>query len=169
MNKFLLIGATLILGLGAGYAAGYQFKAADTEFRVGMSQKMDGVHRLEAEKAIRETLSRQTAAWNSGSIDAFMADYLKSDALRFASGGKVRRGWQEAIDGYKARYSTNAKMGKLSFTDLEIDVFSESDALVFGRWRLTRENDSPNGLFTLHMRKGEKGWVIASDHTSSAD
>lgn len=121
------------------------------------------------EADIRETLARQDAAWNRGDIDAFMDDYVKSETLRFASGGNINRGWQATIDGYKARYPDKAAMGTLSFTDLEVDVFSETDALVFGRWKLERENDEPGGLFTLHMKNIDGKWVIASDHTSSGE
>jgi len=121
------------------------------------------------ETDIRETLARQDAAWNRGDIDAFMEDYVKSEDLRFASGGNINRGWQATIDGYKARYPDKAAMGTLSFADLEIDVFSDTDALVFGRWKLERETDEPGGLFTLHMTHVNGKWIIASDHTSSGD
>ena len=123
----------------------------------------------QAEQEIRATLARQDAAWNRGDIDAFMEDYLKTDDLRFASGGAVQRGWNATLERYHRRYPDRATMGQLSFTDLEIDVLSSTDALVFGQWRLVRENDEPGGLFTLHMKRVEDRWVIASDHTSSAD
>jgi len=97
-----------------------------------------------------------------------MEDYWNSDALRFASGGRISTGWNETIAGYKNRYPNKAAMGNLAFTDLDVDIVSETDALVFGRWRLTREDDSPNGLFTLHLKKMSDDWKIVSDHTSSA-
>ena len=118
---------------------------------------------------IKETLARQDAAWNRGDIDAFMEDSLKEGSLRFASGGNVNRGWQATIDGYKTRYPDKATMGTLSFTNLEIDVFSAQDAMVFGRWQLQRADDKPGGLFTLHMQNQDGRWIIVSDHTSSAD
>jgi len=118
---------------------------------------------------IQETLNRQDAAWNRGDIDGFMEDYLKDKSLRFASGGNIRRGWQATIDRYKANYPDKAAMGTLSFTDLEINVITAEDALVFGHWRLDRAADTPNGLFTLHMKQQDGKWVIVSDHTSSAD
>lgn len=120
------------------------------------------------EADIKATLKRQDAAWNRGDIDAFMEDYIKTDSLRFASGGMARYGWQTTLDGYKARYPDLATMGLLTFTDLEIDVLSKTDALVFGRWELTREKDRPGGLFTLHMKNIDGVWKIKSDHTSSS-
>jgi len=118
---------------------------------------------------IQETLARQDAAWNRGDIDAFMEDYLKDENLRFASGGNIRRGWQATIDRYKESYPDKAAMGKLTFTDLEINVITAKDALVFGRWKLDRAEDTPNGLFSLYMREQDGKWVIISDHTSSAE
>lgn len=122
-----------------------------------------------AEADIRNVLAVQDAAWNTGNIDGFMQHYLKSDELRFASGGNINRGWQATSDGYRTRYPDRSAMGTLSFTELEVDVLSLNDALVFGRWKLTRENDMPGGLFTLHMKRVEGDWIIVSDHTSSAE
>ena len=120
-----------------------------------------------AAEAIESVLTAQQAAWNRGDIDAFMQGYWQSDALRFASGGSVTYGWQATLDGYKARYDTDAKMGVLTFSDLIIETMGEEDALVFGRWSLQRDEDMPGGLFTLHVRKFEDGWKIVADHTSS--
>ena len=120
-----------------------------------------------ADAAIREVLSGQVEAWNSGDLDAFMFDYLPGDTLRFASGNTVERGWQPTLDRYRRRYPDRASMGELSFGKLEVDVLGADDALVFGRWRLRREADTPQGLFTLHMVRRNGRWVIASDHTSS--
>jgi len=124
---------------------------------------------VKAEADIRNVLAVQDVAWNAGDIDGFMDYYLKTEDLRFASGGTVNRGWQATLDGYKSRYPDRSAMGTLSFTDLEVDVLSPNDALVFGRWKLTRETDTPGGLFTLHMRQVEGNWIIVSDHTSSAE
>lgn len=117
--------------------------------------------------AIKQTLRAQSAAWSAGDIDRFMQDYWRSDNLRFASAGTVKRGWQTTRDGYYARYPDRGAMGELTFTDLEINVLSSGHALVFGRWTLSRVNDAPTGLFTLHMRKEGERWIIVSDHTSS--
>lgn len=120
-------------------------------------------------KEIKALLRVQDAMWNSGDIDGFMSYYWPSEELRFASGGKITYGWQGTLEGYKTRYPDKATMGTLKFEDLIVDVIGPCDALVFGRWRLLRESDEPNGLFTLHMKKLDGHWKIVSDHTSSAD
>lgn len=125
------------------------------------------IDRTAIKSEIIEVLATQDAAWNAGDIDGFMEHYLKSDALRFASSGKVNLGWQATIDGYKTRYPDQETMGTLSFKNLEIKVLSSEYAQVFGRWELARKLDNPGGLFTLLMQNVDGHWVIVSDHTSS--
>lgn len=119
--------------------------------------------------AIRGVMAAQQAAWNAGDIPAFMDGYLRSDSLRFASGGTVRHGWQATLDGYLNGYPDRAAMGTLTFDLIEVRVLSSEWATVFGRWHLQREADAPSGLFTLLFRQTPDGWRIVSDHTSSAD
>ena len=121
------------------------------------------------EAAIRALLDSQAAAWNSGDIDGFMDGYWVSPDLRFASGGNVMRGYADTLAGYKARYTSRAAMGTLDFSELEILSLSDDAAVVHGRWQLTRESDTPSGLFTLILRRMEGDWKIISDTTTSAD
>jgi ketosteroid isomerase-like protein len=117
---------------------------------------------------ITRLLTEQSAAWNRGDIPAFMSGYWKSPELRFASGGNVTRGWQPTLERYQKSYPDKAAMGQLAFTELEITSLGADSANAFGRWRLTREKDSPSGLFTLTLRRFPEGWRIIQDHTSSA-
>ena len=41
-------------------------------------------------------------------------------------------------------------------------------AVVDGRWRLARTNDSPHGRFTLLFRRNNNDWRIIHDTTTSA-
>ncbi len=118
--------------------------------------------------AIRALLAAQQAAWNHCDIDGFMEGYWHSPKLRFASGGTITRGWQQTLQRYRARYGDCAKMGKLGFSDLQVSVFSNTAAQVFGHWRLTRQDDQPHGLFTLTLAKKHGHWRIIADHTSAA-
>jgi len=117
------------------------------------------------ESEIRKLMNEQVAAWNSGDIEGFMRGYWNSDKLVFVS-TDVTRGWQPTLDRYKKGYDTRAKMGTLSFSDLEITVLSKDSAVVLGGWALARENDNPKGKFTLIFRKLKDGWRIVHDHTS---
>lgn len=155
-----------IIGLVvAAYAGGYYHAGSDVA-KWPITRKVIFID--DEVTGIKKTLESQSAAWTAGDIDRFMEDYWPSRELRFASGGTVKRGWQTTLDRYKSRYPDRDTMGALSFTDLEVDVISEADALVFGRWTLSRAQDAPTGLFTLHMKKFDQEWKIVSDHTSSA-
>ncbi|CAA9416567.1 MAG: L-asparaginase [uncultured Pyrinomonadaceae bacterium] len=126
------------------------------------AQSKDG--RIAAE--IRRVMDAQVAAWNAGDIDAFMRGYWNSPELVFVSGDTVTKGWQPTIERYKKRYDSRAKMGTLTFSDLEIEVLSKDAAKVLGSWSLAREADNPKGKFTLIFRRFKDGWKIVHDHTS---
>lgn len=121
--------------------------------------------------SIEKTLNEQVTAWNQGSIRDFMNGYVRDEQLRFASGGKVQRGWETTLEKYLASYSTKEKMGTLKFTDLEIMVLSGNYAEVFGKFHLSRDKSvgDASGLFTLLMRREGDQWLVLHDHTSSAD
>jgi ketosteroid isomerase-like protein len=116
--------------------------------------------------AIRKVMEDQAAAWNRGDIEGFMQGYWKSDRLLFVSTTGVTRGWQPTLDRYKKGYDTRAKMGTLTFSDLEITLLSKNAASVVGSWSLARAGDNPHGKFTLIFRKFKEGWRIVQDHTS---
>lgn len=117
--------------------------------------------------AILQILQEQTDAWNRGDIDAFMQTYAPVPELRFASGGNVTYGWQPTLERYKQRYPDRAAMGTLTFSDLTVTELAPDSALVFGHWQLQRAKDTPQGLFTLLVRRTAAGWKIFADHTSS--
>lgn len=115
---------------------------------------------------VRKVMDEQVAAWNKGDIDGFMKGYWNSPQMTFVSGNNVTKGWQPTLERYKKSYDSRAKMGVLSFTDLEITVIGKESAVVLGRFTLVREKDKPTGMFTLNFRKFKDGWKIILDHTS---
>ena len=116
--------------------------------------------------AIQSVMNAQVLAWNAGDIEGFMQGYWKSDEMKFVSGDNVSRGWQAALDRYRKKYDSKAKMGVLTFSDIEVSVISNDAAIVLGSWALAREKDAPKGKFTLLFRKFKDGWKIVLDHTS---
>ena len=118
--------------------------------------------------AILTVLRDAEAGWNAGDLEAYMQGYWQSEELRFAGGGTVTSGWQATLDRYRAHYTDRALMGTLVFSDLDVTVLADDAAVVFGRWKLERADDEPQGLFTLVLRRFEHGWRIVHDHTSSA-
>jgi ketosteroid isomerase-like protein len=117
---------------------------------------------------IRAVFSAQQEAWNHGDIDGFMNGYSRAETTIFVSGDEVTRGWQTVRDRYFKKYGDRAKMGTLTFADLEIEPLGPDFALALGRWELERANDNPHGRFTLIFRRIPEGWRIVHDHTSAA-
>jgi ketosteroid isomerase-like protein len=117
---------------------------------------------------IRSVLRAQQDAWNRGDIDGFMNGYARSRSTIFISEDTLRRGWETVRDRYRKKYSDRAKMGTLTFFDLEITPLSPDSAIVLGRWRLELANDRPHGRYTLIFRRLPEGWRIVHDHTSAA-
>jgi beta-aspartyl-peptidase (threonine type) len=122
-------------------------------------------------KAIQAVLDAQQAAWNKGDLEAFMTGYWKSDDLSFYSGGDKTKGWQATLDRYKKKYQGEGKeMGTLAFSELDISIAGDDNAIVRGRWQLKfKDGKTAGGLYTLWFRKTPDGWRIVHDHTSKAD
>ncbi len=119
------------------------------------------------EAAVRQVLDAQVAAWNRGDLDAFMAGYWSSPDLTFFSGPDRTSGWQATLDRYRKRYKSEGKeMGRLTFSDVTVEMLGPDAALVRGGWRLEMSKDAPSGLFTLIFRRLPEGWRIIHDHTS---
>ena len=125
-------------------------------------------HSAHQDVSARGVLDQQLAAWNRGDLAGFMEGYANSPQTRFASSGDVLFGWQTVFDRYKNRYGQGSGMGKLRFSELDIQPLAPDAALAFGRWHLEREKENLSGLFTLLLRKQEGAWRIVHDHTSSA-
>jgi beta-aspartyl-peptidase (threonine type) len=121
------------------------------------------------EAAIRLVLSKQVEAWNNRSLEVFMEGYWKSPELTFFSGGRSLKGWDATIKRYRDTYQAEGReMGKLVFSDLDVQLLGNAGAVVRGRFELTMTNGTkPAGLFTLVLRKFGDGWKIVHDHTSS--
>ena len=125
----------------------------------------------DAEAAIRQVLDQQVEAWNRQDLQSFMQGYWHSPQLTFFSGGTVYRGWDNALERYRKAYQSEGRqMGKLSFSDLQIESLSRSAALVRGAFHLTMPSGKePHGIFTLVFRKFPQGWRIIHDHTCAAE
>jgi len=117
---------------------------------------------------IRSVLRAQQDAWNRGDIDGFRNGYARSASTVFVSEDTIRRGWETVRERYRKKYSDRAKMGTLTFSDLEIALLSPDAAVALGRWRLERAKDRPHGCFTLIFKRLPEGWRIVHDHTSAA-
>jgi|HubBroStandDraft_5_1064220.scaffolds.fasta_scaffold407481_1 uncharacterized protein (TIGR02246 family) len=120
------------------------------------------------ETPIRAVLDTQVAAWNKSDIDGFMAGYWKDEKLTFISGSDITQGWEPTRARYVKKYQADGKdkMGKLSFSELQVETLSPTAATVHGRFELVRGDKKDWGRFTLVFKKFQDGWKIVHDHTS---
>ena len=117
---------------------------------------------------IKKILSSQQECWNNGDIDGFMQGYWNSEDLVFTSlNHKPAYGWQNTLKRYKESYPTRSSMGELGFEILDLQLISEKNASLKGKWKLIRENDQPNGMFWCDLEKFDSNWVITKDSTIS--
>jgi beta-aspartyl-peptidase (threonine type) len=124
-----------------------------------------GTGRTSAARQIEDLLGRQAADWNRGDIEAFMEPYWHDSGLTFSAAGRVTRGWQATLDGYRKRYPDRAAMGRLTFDQLEVFELARDAAFVLGRWHLERA-EPVGGAFTLVLQRRDGRWTIIHDHTS---
>ena len=125
----------------------------------------------EWDRAVRAVLERQVADWNRGDLDGFLNGYWKSPKVVFQSGGERFDGWEAVRERYRRRYQAEGRaMGRLEFSELDVEALGPEVALVRGRWRLAiPDGTRPGGLFTVIFRKLPEGWKIVHDHTSAEE
>ena len=119
-------------------------------------------------REVRTVLDAQQLAWNAGKLEPFV-NYYDADA-QFFSGGAITKGRAAVLARYRKRYQADGKeMGTLTFSEVDVELLTPTDALIRGRWKVAMKSGTPSGLFTLLMRKKAEGWRIVHDHTSAAE
>jgi beta-aspartyl-peptidase (threonine type) len=149
------LGFVLLLAIGAALAfAGRSPSGAEGD---------------DASKAIKALLDRQVEDWNRGDLDAFLGGYWKSPEVVFQSGAERTAGWDAMRERYRKTYQGQGReMGRLVFSEVEVQPLGDKAAFARGRWGLTlSDGRRPGGLFTLILRKFPEGWRIVHDHTSA--
>lgn len=118
--------------------------------------------------AVERVLADQRDAWNRGDLEGYMAGYARTPDLVFTSGGNIRRGWDETLHTYRARYGADpSTMGRLAFEILGVQPVGADGAVVLGRWRLDDTPSAGQGVFSVVLERRPDGWKIVHDHTSS--
>jgi len=115
---------------------------------------------------IKNILSKQTVAWNSGDLEKFMDGYWRNDSLMFIGKSGPTYGWENTLKNYKKGYPDINTMGKLDFTLIDVKRLSPEYYSVVGKWHLKRTVGDIGGTFTLLFKKIKKQWLIIQDHSS---
>lgn len=119
--------------------------------------------------AIVAMLNRQAADWNRGDLDAFATGYKHSPDILFM-GKTIRRGYDQMLAGYRKSFPNHEAMGKLTFSDLEVQPLDEHFATVTGRFHLERTaagGGDAGGYYLLVVEKTPAGWKIVRDDTTN--
>ena len=119
-----------------------------------------------ADSAVRGLLRDQTAAWNRGDVDGFLAGYRNSSQTIFAGSQGIIRGWDQLRERYRTYYPDRRAMGTLTFSSVEVTFLCPDAALAVGNWHLDRDAGRVGGVFSLVLRQLPEGWRIIADHTS---
>lgn len=124
-------------------------------------------HHQPQKAAIRLVMQKQLQQWNdSGNLAGFMDGYWNNEELRFVTRKGVTYGWKSMLEGYQKSYGTREKMGHLDFEILSIDCIDKNNALVIGRWKVSKKEEHVEGSFSLWFKRIRGQWKIVVDHTS---
>jgi uncharacterized protein (TIGR02246 family) len=118
--------------------------------------------------AVRAVLQKQQEDWNRGDLEAFATGYKNSPDILFI-GTTIRRGYDGMLAGYRTSFGTPAAMGKLTFSELEVQPLDAHFATVTGHFHLKRTAEGGgdlSGHYLLVMEKTSAGWKIVRDDTA---
>jgi len=122
----------------------------------------------DARTEISKELSIQLQAWNRGDIPAFVETYSLNCTF---VGKQILRGRSQLLARYRTQYPSPAAMGKLSFSNLDVEVLDEQIAITTGKWDLDRHMSAGGpigGVFSLVWKIQDGRWRIVLDHTTQA-
>ncbi len=117
--------------------------------------------------AIFTVVADMQAAWNRGDYPGYMLGFKNPDVV-FVSGGRIKNGWQGALDDYIRNYGpTPESRGTLTFYDMTVEFLAPDAAQLIGHYRLDRPERPMEGINTRLFRRIDGRWVIALNHVSA--
>ncbi len=159
----------MVKGRGLAFALAFGLVVCGLRMAHAQATVDDPLHTASrAELDIVKVVLAQEKAWNKGDIDSYMQAYKSSPQTLFI-GRQVSRGFAEIVAEYKHDYPTQASMGVLGYSELEVHSLSDNFAVCLGKYhveRLKKEGGPADGLFSLVFEKTDQGWKIVVDHTT---
>jgi uncharacterized protein (TIGR02246 family) len=118
--------------------------------------------------AIQAVMQKSADDWNQGDMVAFATSYKNSPDILFI-GATISRGYGQMLAAYGRKYPTREKMGKLTFSQLEVQPLDERFATVTGHFHLERTaagGGNADGYYLLVFEKTKDGWKIVRDDST---
>ena len=125
---------------------------------------------LNESDAIRAVMAKSAADWNRGDLETFATCYKNSPDILFM-GRKLSRGYAGMLANYHSAYGTPERMGKLSFSEIEIQPLDARFATLTGKFHLERTaagGGNSDGFYLLVVEKTTAGWKIVRDDSTAA-
>ena len=117
------------------------------------------------EKAVYACFDKQLEVWNKGDIEAYVDLYAPGDSARMILKEKVLYGKDSILAFYK-KYWPKERMGKLSFSKIEMEQIAPDYIFVTGIFAVVfNDGKSVSGRFSSLSRKINGKWYIYTDHS----
>lgn len=120
----------------------------------------------EKKKAILAVIQKQEEDWNRKSLEAFLEAYWKSDTLRYVTNRGVTYGFEKVAEIFKRNFPDTTSMGKIDFDVIHVELITDTDAMVTGKFLQKVDKKFRGGYFTFLFRRLNGKWKIVADHTS---
>ena len=120
----------------------------------------------EKKKAILAVVQKQQEDWNKKNMSGFLEAYWKSDTLRSVTNRGVVYGWDKISSNHKKNNPDTASMGHLDYDVIHVELISETDALVTGKFLFKINKKFRGGYFTFLFRKLKGKWVVVAEQFS---
>lgn len=137
--------------------------ACNTNIPEKENEVLSGIQKRET---IDSLMLAQQNAWNTGSLEAYMQTYKKSDSLIFIGSRGLNYGWNTTLSNYQKSYPDKDAMGTLEFDNLEFKDLGSEYSFMIGRWYLYRSADTLSGSYSLLWQWNGKTASIIADHSS---
>ena len=124
-----------------------------------------GICQTADEKAVYECFNKQAEVWNKGDIEAYVDLYTPGDSARMILKEKVLYGKDSILAFYK-KYWPKERMGKLSFSKIEMEQIAPDYIFVTGIFTVVfNDGKRVSGRFSSLSKKVNGKWYIYTDHS----
>jgi ketosteroid isomerase-like protein len=122
---------------------------------------------VEPEDEIEDVLTRMFAAWNGEDQQAYLANYWRSEHMRWSMRGQWYKGWSSMEREYDRDYPRGA-MGVVAIGDVEVQMLEPDIGVAMYPWTHTLPGEQIAGCTTQILRKMNGRWLIVHEISARA-